>query len=112
MLALAASSSALYGGGSFTGAGTNVSYYAAEAILASTPVSPSILTKGAFGFSNGMFGFNVSGPSGSNVVIQASTNMQTWIPLQTNLLGSGPLYFSDAQAATNRHRFYRVEFLP
>jgi hypothetical protein len=53
-----------------------------------------------------VFGFNVTGPSGSNVVIQASTDLQTWIPLQTNLLGSGPLYFSDTQSTTNVHRFF------
>jgi hypothetical protein len=35
-----------------------------------------------------VFGFNLIGPAGSNVVIQASTDLQTWIPLQTNLLGS------------------------
>ena len=55
-----------------------------------------------------MFGFNVIGPSGSNVVIQASTDLQTWIPLQTNLLGSGPLYFSDPQWTNYPERFYRA----
>jgi hypothetical protein len=46
------------------------------------------------------------------VVIQASTDLQTWIPLQTNLLGSGLLYFSDAQSAANVKRFYRARFSP
>ena len=59
-----------------------------------------------------MFGFNVSGPSGSNVVIQASTDLQTWIPLQTNLLGSGPFYFSDTQSPVNAQRFYRAQISP
>jgi len=58
------------------------------------------------------FGFDVSGPSGSNVVIQASTDLQTWIPLQTNLLGSGPLHFSDSQSPANVQRFYRAQLLP
>ena len=58
------------------------------------------------------FGFDVSGPSGSNVVIQANTDLQTRIPLQTNLLGGGPLYFSDAQSPANRQRFYRAQLLP
>jgi hypothetical protein len=53
-----------------------------------------------------VFGFEVSGPSGANVVIQASTDLQTWIPLQTNLLGSGQLYFSDPQSPSNVQRFY------
>jgi len=59
-----------------------------------------------------VFGINVTGPSGSNVVIQASTELQTWIPLQTNLLGSGPLYFSDPQSTTNVHRFYCAQLSP
>jgi hypothetical protein len=46
------------------------------------------------------------------VVIQASTDLQTWIPLQTNLLGSGPLYFSDSQSTNNVQRFYRAQFSP
>jgi hypothetical protein len=67
--------------------------------LAGTPVSLAIVTNNsAFGFTNGVFGFDVSGPSASNVVIQATTDLQTWIPLQTNLFGTGPLYFSDPQS--------------
>jgi hypothetical protein len=54
----------------------------------------------------------VTGPSGSNVVIQASTDLKTWIPLQTNQLGSGPFHFSDPQSSTNTRRFYRAEYLP
>jgi len=76
-----------------------------------TPVAIST-TGAAFGFTNGVFGFDVSGPSGSNAVIQASTDLQTWIPLQTNLLGSGPLYFSDPQSTTNVQRFYRAQLSP
>ena len=107
VLALAVSGGALFAGGDFTIAGTNVSAFAAMAKLAGTPVSLAIITtNAAFGFTNGAFGFDVAGPTGSNVVIQASTNLQTWIPLQTNLLGSGPLYFSNA--ATNHQRFYRA----
>ena len=62
--------------------------------------------------SNAAFGFDVSGPAGANVVIQASTDLQTWIPLQTNLLGSGLLYFFDSQSTNNVQRFYRAQLLP
>jgi len=80
-----------------------------EVIIISVPTPIRIITTGAaFGFTNGVFGFDVSGPSGSNVVIQASRDLHTWIPLQTNLLGGGPLYFSDAQFPANIQRFYRV----
>jgi hypothetical protein len=97
----------------FTTAGTNFSAYAAVAYLAGTPVSLAIITTdAAFGFTNGVFGFDVSGPPGSNVVVQASTNLQTWFPLQTNLLGSGLLYFSDPQSPANVQRFYRAQLSP
>ena len=113
VVALAVSGSTLYAGGYFTTAGTNLSYYVAMANLAGSPLPIAIITtNAAFGFTNGVFGFNVSGPSGSNVVIQASTNLQTWIPLQTNLLGSGLLYFGDSHSPTNRQRFYRAQLLP
>jgi hypothetical protein len=108
--ALVVSGSTLYAGGYFTIAGTNVSAYVA---MANLPVSiPTINTNVAFGFANGVFGFNVSGPAGSNVVIQASTDLQTWIPMQTNQFGSGPLYFSDPQSPANVHRFYRAQLSP
>jgi DNA-binding beta-propeller fold protein YncE len=83
-----------------------------EIIIIAVPTPLAITTRAAFGFTNGAFGFNVTGPSGSNVVIQASTDLQTWIPLQTNLLGSGPLYFSDVQSTTNVQRFYRAQLSP
>jgi DNA-binding beta-propeller fold protein YncE len=79
-------------------------------IAISTPLV--ITTHAALGFNNGVFGFNVIGPVGSNVVIQASADLQTWVPLQTNLLGNGPLYFSDVQSATNGQRFYRAQLSP
>ena len=34
------------------------------------------------------------------------------IPLQSNVLGSSPLNFSDPQSMTNVRRFYRAQFLP
>lgn len=104
--ALILSGNTLYGtanGGGIWGAGTLYS------LTLPLPPPPAIITtNAAFGFTNGVFGFNLIGPSGSNVVIQASTDLQTWIPLQTNVLGSGPLHFSDPQSTTNTQRFYRL----
>jgi len=67
------------------------------------------LIGGGFGFVSGQFGFNIGGMSGETVVIQASTNLQTWIPIQTNTLETTPFYFSDPQSNTNFVRFYRVQ---
>jgi hypothetical protein len=57
---------------------------------------------------NGRFGFRAGGPAGQIVVIEASTNLRTWTPLQTNTLGAAPLSFTDLQAALFRTRFYRL----
>ncbi|HUC84725.1 MAG TPA: hypothetical protein VL970_05985, partial [Candidatus Acidoferrales bacterium] len=104
----------LYVGGGFLTAGTNISPFVAEALLGNTSSAPLdiIPQNAAFGFTNGLFGFDVSGPSGSNFVVQASTNLHTWISLQTNLFGAGLFYISDPQSRTNRGRFYRAELLP
>jgi uncharacterized repeat protein (TIGR03803 family) len=75
------------------------------------PAVSILTTNGGFGFTNGEFGFDLAGPSGSNVIIEASTDLRTWIPLQTNLFGSGPLSFSDPQSPANRQRFYRTVLL-
>jgi hypothetical protein len=83
-----------------------------EIIITAVPTPVAIITGATFGFTNGVFGFNLIGPSGSNVVIQASTDLQTWIPLQTNLLGNGPFYFSDPQSTNNVQRFYRAQLSP
>jgi hypothetical protein len=105
--ALLISGNTLYVGGGFTTAGTNISADVAAAIL---PLSVSILTTdGNFGFANGLFGFDISGPAGSNVVIQSSADLQNWTSLQTNTLNSnGLLYFSDSQSPSNRKRFYQA----
>jgi hypothetical protein len=110
---LAVSGNTLYAGGEFTTAGTNVSAYAAMAYLAGPPGSLAIITTNtSFGFTDGVFGFDVSGPSGANVVIQGSADLQAWISLQTNLLGSGMYHFSDSQSTTNVRRFYRAQLSP
>jgi hypothetical protein len=65
-----------------------------EIIITAVP-TPLLITKdAAFGFTNGVFGFNVIGPAGSNVVIQASADLQTWIPLQTTVPYQRPALLS------------------
>jgi hypothetical protein len=59
----------------------------------------------AGGNGGGGGGFYSSGNLGGS-------DLQTWIPLQTNLLGSGPLHFSDSQSPANVQRFYRAQLLP
>ncbi|HVM49225.1 MAG TPA: hypothetical protein VMU04_14435 [Candidatus Acidoferrum sp.] len=115
VLALAASGGTLYVGGDFTTAGTNVSVSAAEATIGgSAPVTPLyiVATNRLFGFKNGSFQFTVSGPAGSNATVQASTNLQTWISLVTNLLSLGSFNYTDTLAADYVIRFYRAKLAP
>jgi len=62
-----------------------------------------------FGVRSNQFGFNVSAVPGQVVVIEASTDLVNWVPIQTNLVTSLALVtFSDSQAGLFPHRFYRV----
>jgi hypothetical protein len=56
-------------------------------------------------------GFKVqfSGPTGSNLVIQASSDMQHWAPVYTNVMTGGSLTYTDAVARTVSGRFYRAK---
>ena len=106
---IAVSGNTLYAGGFFTSAGGSAANYAAMANLA--PLT--ILTgNAAFGFASGYFGFDVTGPSGSNAVIQGSADLRTWVPLQTNQLSNGMFHFSDTQYPGTSQWFYRVQLGP
>ena len=99
--------------GAYTVVVTNVygAVTSAPAVLTVLLPAPRIVVNdGSFGFLSGKFGFNVTGTADQVVVIEMSTNLSqtSWLALQTNTLGSGPLYFSDSQSATAGRRFYRV----
>ncbi|MCX8157379.1 MAG: immunoglobulin domain-containing protein [Verrucomicrobiae bacterium] len=64
-------------------------------------------TGGASSYSNGVFRLNISGKAGQMFIIQASTNLSTWIPISTNLATGGQVQFADPGAALGR-RFYRA----
>lgn len=53
----------------------------------------------------GAFQFNISGPSGATVVIQASTNLVNWVNVYTN---TAPFVFGNFDAANYPMRFYRA----
>jgi trimeric autotransporter adhesin len=113
--ALAISNSILYAGGWFAMAGTNVSAYLAEAVVGSTP--PFIITTNSnFGFTNGLtqFGFDVLalGDLGQKLVIDASTNLSNWAPVQTNVLSSSLYHFIDKYPTNFTLRFYRAKVSP
>jgi uncharacterized delta-60 repeat protein len=73
------------------------------------PAVPRILVDdGSFGVRSDQFGFRFTGNAGSTVFVQGSTNLTHWVSLQTNLMPSGPLYFSDPGFTNGPGRFYRL----
>jgi hypothetical protein len=56
----------------------------------------------------GRFGFTVAGASGSQYIVQASTDLVNWVSLQTNI---SPFNFVDSNASQFKHRFYRTAYL-
>ncbi|MEI8080012.1 MAG: hypothetical protein WCH61_10345 [bacterium] len=104
--AVAVSGTALFAGGCFTISGGKVSAFVAKAVVAHPSGSPVILANdGNWRVRTNRFGFNVSGTVGQSVVVEGSTNLSTWLPLKTNTLGSGPLYFSDPATGAFSWRF-------
>jgi hypothetical protein len=60
---------------------------------------------------NQLFGFTVNAPSGSEIVIEASTNVLQWSAVETNLAnGLGLFYFQDSSFTLDSGRFYRARF--
>ena len=60
------------------------------------------------GFSNNIFQMGFAGTTGSNYVLQASTNLVDWTPLVTNLAPTNLFYLRDPAAGGYPYRFYRV----
>jgi len=58
---------------------------------------------------SGQFALTVLGVSGCQYVVQASTNLVNWVPVQTNV---APFTFVDTNASRFARRFYRSVSLP
>ena len=56
----------------------------------------------------GTFHFTINSPSGQPYVVQASTNLQTWVPIYTNPAPPTTTTFIDVNATNMPYRFYRV----
>ncbi|MBI3416032.1 MAG: hypothetical protein HY043_12095 [Verrucomicrobia bacterium] len=111
-------------GGNMDGTGSDVRFSTlqglavdAAGVLYVADTSNSAIRKGflavkiassglGFGFNGGKFGFNLTGPAGKSVVVEASTDFVNWLPLWTNTF-AGALTFSDAQSGGVSNRFYR-----
>jgi hypothetical protein len=60
-------------------------------------------------FNTGQFGFTLSGPGGQTVVVDASDDLENWLPIWTNMLTfPAVVNFTDSEPSTNSTRFYRA----
>jgi hypothetical protein len=62
---------------------------------------PKILN---LGFIGGQFRFDLTAPPGQSVIVEASLDLLSWLPIWTN---TSPLNFSDPQSGFHSTRFYR-----
>jgi uncharacterized delta-60 repeat protein len=92
--------------GSVAGGYFNGSSWYVEATIA----PPFILSAdGNLEVHSNHFGFNTRGAPGQVVLIEASTNLLTWVPVQTNIVTTGGVFFfSDPDSSQFAHRFYRA----
>jgi sugar lactone lactonase YvrE len=76
------------------------------------PGSPSVqFVAGSMTVSDGVFRMQLTGPSGSNSVLEASANLQAWTPVQTNLLPPDGLNWS-LPLNSAQNQFFRARLAP
>lgn len=68
-------------------------------------VSANTLSLAVASLTSGGFQLSAFAPAGSNVVVQVSTNLFHWTPIDTN---TGSFEFTDTHATNARCRFYRL----
>ncbi len=66
---------------------------------------------GSLTVSNGVFRSRLTGPPGRMAIVEASTDLQAWSPLQTNAMPSGGLDLV-VPTGTNSRRFIRARLAP
>jgi hypothetical protein len=87
-------------------AGTATSQNAPLNIVQTTTVNS--VSSGTGMVSSG-FQLQFSGPTGSNLVIQASSDLVHWVPISTNVITGSVVSYIDAAAKAQPKRFYRAK---
>jgi hypothetical protein len=80
-----------------------------KATLGILPAPPVVnaLVSGSGMVSSG-FKLQFSAPTGSNLVVEASTDMRSWTPISTNVVAGGSVSVTDIDAKNHDHRYYRA----
>lgn len=77
-----------------------------------TVTQPARPAASALAFSNGQFRVTISGDSGPDYMIYASTNLIDWLPVWTNKSAQPPFIFIDSANTDFKSRFFRVGLGP
>lgn len=77
-------------------------------VVGTTSAIPGAITS-QLTSSSGQFSFSVSGTSGYEYAVEASTNLLNWVVLGTN---TAPFQFVDPVAGQFSHRYYRAVYAP
>jgi hypothetical protein len=83
-------------------------YYNSVAASAVFQVQPLYFTAESF-LASRQFQLSFSGVTGSNYVLQATTNFVNWTPIATNLALTNVFNLVDPNASNYPFRFYRVQ---
>ena len=94
--------------GSYTVVVANVAGSVTSAVAALTVIPPTPPSFGSAGMTRNGFTFQLAVPVGCTYVILATTNLQDWIPVSTNVALTGSVAFADTSATNNPMRFYRA----
>jgi pectate lyase len=90
-------------------AGSAASSNAILTVSLGTPSPPQL---SGFVYNNGVFSLTVSGDSGPDYVVQASTNLTDWTSIFTNHSPIPPFVWTDFVASNFSQRFYRIQLGP
>jgi hypothetical protein len=91
--------------------GTHTRYlYAPEQLTVSDGTPAPIL--GVIGFDAGAFELAVTGQEAQRIILHVSPDLETWMPVATNVLGAAPWHFVDTQSVGLNRRFYQAEVAP
>lgn len=89
------------------GVGSAVSSNATLTVLSLVITNVNFAASGLILSVNG-FQMQLSGPAGSTLVIQASSDLKNWVSISTNPAPTGSVSYTDTAAKTNAVRFYRA----
>jgi hypothetical protein len=75
-------------------------------------VQPAVMLANPGTVADGSFGFDLVGPGGSGLLIQASTNLVDWTTIFTNGPFGTSFHFQDTNSSSSSSRFYRTIIEP